>query len=215
MSTLGRAIMARAQANGYRVLRRFSQFAVRHSDGQIEARPTVSANAHTSVFGVNSIDVNDLFFRYAGATDGFSGTPGYALPAAILLHELVHGMDQGVYSESAEFSELVGFQRAPGGSPLAVRSAEEQREWARFRDEKIRLLLDGQYEAAWRVDRTYAITILKGRVPTLAAVQDPLEAFAEIGAHLVLDPNARTQIDSRVIDYFNDAVSGVRSQSPR
>jgi len=196
---LGRAVIARARAHGYLAFRRFRHYAVRHPDGRIETRPTVSASAHTSVFGVNSIDVNDLFFNYAGAVDGFSGTPGYALPAAILLHELVHGMDQGTYSESTEFRERMG---------LAIRSEEERRQWARFRDEKIRLLTDGQYEAAWRIDRTYAITILNGRLPTMAAVQDPVEAFAEIGAHLVLDPNAPKQIDPRVVDYFNDAVSG-------
>ena len=97
----------------------------------------------------------------------------------------------------------VEFRRAVRlGMPAAL-----QLEAERISREREPLIAAGQHEADWRASRSFAIVMLRGRLPSMHALENYREAFAEIGAHLVLDDNARTQFEPRVIQYFNRSVS--------
>jgi hypothetical protein len=63
-----------------------------------------------------------------------------------------------------------------------------------------------------RVNRSLALKLRPTRVPSIRATRSPAEAFAEIGAHLVLDPKARTYLPADIVDYFDRHVfvPGVR-----
>ena len=64
---------------------------------------------------------------------------------------------------------------------------------------RLRLVEEGRHADDWHASRSFAIVRLRGRLPSLHALEGYREAFAEIGAHLVLDANARTQFEPRVI----------------
>jgi hypothetical protein len=199
-SDLGGRIMERARGNGFHTLRRFARQARLNAAGVYEPDPLTVAMAHTDeVHSVRTIDVTDRFFERKLARDQFSGEPGYLLAAEILAHELVHAMDlQQQYSRTVEFRRAVRL-----GMPAAL-----QLEAERISREREPLIAAGQHEADWRASRSFAIVKLRGRLPSMHALENYREAFAEIGAHLVLDDdNARAQFEPRVIQYFNRAVS--------
>jgi hypothetical protein len=55
--------------------------------------------------------------------------------------------------------------------------------------------------AAWIV-----LKLRPTRVPSIQATRSPAEAFAEIGAHLVLDPKARAYLPAEIVAYFDREV---------
>jgi hypothetical protein len=158
------------------------------------------ATAHTDErHEIRTIDVNDRFFERKGARDHFSGTPGYLLTTEILAHELVHAVDLGQqYSGTADFRRIARL----GMTAAQVAVAD------RVNSEREPLIAARQHEADWRASRSFAIVTLRGRLPSMRALEGYREAFAEFGAHLVLDPHSPTQIEPRVIKYFDRAVSG-------
>ena len=198
-SDLGRRITQRAGTNGFRTLRRFAQAAVLNAEGHAEARPRIVATTHIDDdHAVRAIDLTDRFFERASARDHFSGEPGYLLTSEILAHELVHAMDlDQQYSATAEFRRVDRL-----GMPAA-----RQREADEVNIERERLNGEQRYEASWQVSRSFSILKLRGRLPSVQALDSYREAFAEFGAHLVLDPNSRRRIEPRVILFFERAVS--------
>ena len=53
------------------------------------------------------------------------------------------------------------------------------------------------------LNRSLALKLRPTRVPSIRATRTPAEAFAEIGAHLVLDPKARTYLPADIVAYFD------------
>jgi hypothetical protein len=200
-SDLGRRIISRAHDNGFRRLRRFARTA-RLSGGRYEPQPMTVAMLHTDDDRARrSIDITDRFFERGSARDHFSGEPGYLLTAEILAHELVHALDLDQrYSGTFEFRRV---------ARLGMTAAQQQ-EADRVNGTRERLIAEGQYESDWRASRSFAIVTLRGRLPSLHALDGYREAFAEFGAHLVLDPHARRQFEPRLIQYVDQAVSGSR-----
>lgn len=198
-SDLGVRIMERARANGFRTLRRFARQARLNSDRRYEPDSLTVAMAHTDEpNAVRTIDVTDRFFERGMARDHFSGEPGYLLTSEILAHELVHAMDL-----NQQYSATIVFRRAVRlGMPQTL-----QLEAERISRERQPLIDAGQHDADWRASRSFAIVNLRGRLPSMHALENYREAFAEIGAHLVLDLNSRGQFEPRVIQYFNRSVS--------
>jgi hypothetical protein len=194
---LGARILERALSNGYRTLRRFSRAARQNiEEGSYQALPLIVASAHSDS-RIKSIDVNDRFFHRMDARDAFSGNPGYRLTTEILLHELVHAIDDGrQYSNRNEFRRLLRLRVTPA----------EQREKNKAGTEVNQLIEAGQYEAAWQVGRAHATAVSTRRLPSLRAMESTREAFAEIGAHLVLDPNARKRLAPAIVAYFEGAL---------
>ena len=196
---LGRRIIQRAAQNGFRTLRRFSRAAELNAERHYDLQPAVVASTHNDDrHSMRTIDLTDRFFERALARDHFSGEPGYLLTTEILAHELVHAMDFGQhYSGTAEFGRVARL-----GMPVA-----RQRDADRVNIERERLNQEGRYEASWQASREFGIVSLRGRLPSVQALDSYREAFAEFGAHLVLDPHALRRFEPRLILFFERAVS--------
>ena len=196
----GRQIIDRALSNGFRTLRRFVRAARLDGDRGYQAEePTVATAHHDEQNGIKTIDLTDRFFERQSLRDQFSGPPGYLLTTEILAHELLHAVDMDQrYSGTETFRRSVRL-----GMPAALQAEVDAANAAR------RPLVDeGRHADDWYASRSFAIVRLRGRLPSLHALEGYREAFAEVGAHLVLDANARAQFEPRVIQYFTRAVSG-------
>jgi hypothetical protein len=194
----GRRIIQLAVQNGFRTLRRFTRAAQPNAEGGYAAEPMIVATAHTDeAHAVRTIDLTDRFFERQSARDHFSGTPGYLLTTEILAHELVHGMDLNQqHSNTDEFRRVARL-----GMPTRL-----QDEADRVNVQREQLNAEGRYEASWQVSRAFGVLTLRGRLPSVQALDGYREAFAEFGAHLVLDPNARRRLEPRLIRYFEEAL---------
>jgi hypothetical protein len=198
-SDLGRRLIERASQNGFRTLRRFAHAAQLNAQGRYDSQPTIAASTHTDDrHSLRTIDLTDRFFERESARDHFSGEPGYLLTTEILAHELVHAMDLGQqYSRTAEFGRVARL-----GMPIA-----REQEADRVNLEREQLNADGRYEASWQVSRAFGVVTMRGRLPSVQALDSYREAFAEFGAHLVLDPSALRRFEPRLILFFERAVS--------
>jgi hypothetical protein len=197
---LGRRIAQHAGRNGFRTLRRFAQAAQLNAQGRYDAQPMIAALTHTDdLHSLRTIDVMDRFFERGAARDHFSGDPGYRLTTEILAHELVHAMDLGQqYSGTPEFRQVARLGT----------TATRQQEADGVNLVRAQLDAEGRYESGWEASRSFAVIRLRGRLPSVLALDGYREAFAEFGAHLILDPHARRRFEPRLIQYFDRAVSG-------
>ena len=202
-SDLGRRIIDRAQSNGFRTLRRFVRGARLDGDRGYQADPVTVATAHGGdQDAVRTIDLTDRFFERRSLRDQFSGPPGYLLTTEVLAHELVHAVDVG-----QRYSGTVDFRRAVRlGMPASLQADVDA-----ANADRLRLVAEGRHADDWYASRSFAIVRLRGRLPSLHALEGYREAFAEIGAHLVLDAQSRSQFEPRVIQYLERSVT----DSPR
>jgi hypothetical protein len=199
VSDLGRWITQRARRNGFVTLRRFARAAEPDADGRYGVQPMIVATTHTDAGrDIRTIDLMDRFFERESVRDHFSGEPGYLLTTEILAHELMHAVDlRQQYSATVEFGRVARL-----GLPAA-----RQQDADRVNLERERLNSEGRYDAAWEASRSFVILSLRGRFPSVHALDSYREAFAEFGAHLVLDPNARRRFEPRLLVYFDRTVS--------
>jgi hypothetical protein len=196
---LGRRIIERSLANGFNTIRRFTRAARPDPAGgyQVDAA-TVATAHHDDRTSVKTIDLTDRFFERRSLRDQFSGPPGYLLTTEILAHELVHGVDADQrYSGTVTFRQSVRL-----GMPAALQADVDA-----ANAERSRLVEQGRHADDWYASRLFAIVRLRGRLPSLHALEGYREAFAEIGAHLVLDRNTRSQFEPRVIQYVERSVA--------
>lgn len=198
-SDLGKRITERARRNGLVMLRRFAHAAELDADGRYAVKPMIVAITHVDVDrDIQSIDLTDRFFEREAVRDHFSGEPGYLLTTEILAHELVHAVNlRQRYSGTIDFGRVAG---------LGL-SVTRQQDADRVNLERERLNAEGRYDAAWQASRSFGIVWLRGRLPSVHALDSYREAFAEYGAHLVLDPNARRRFDVRLIRFFERAIA--------
>jgi hypothetical protein len=198
-SDVGRWITQRARRNGFVTLRRFAHAAELDAEGRYGVQSMIVATTHTDVgHNIRTIDLTDRLFERESIRDHFSGEPGYLLTTEILAHELVHAVDLGQqYSGTAEFGRVARL-----GMPVT-----RQQDADRVNLERERLNGEGRYEAAWEASRTFGILTLRGRLPSVQALDSYREAFAEFGAHLVLDPNARRRFEPRLLLFFDRTFS--------
>jgi hypothetical protein len=196
---LGRWIVQRAHHNGFFTLRRFARAAELDAEGRYVVQPMIVATTHTDAgHDIRTIDLTDRFFERESVRDHFSGEPGYLLTTEILAHELVHAVDlRQQYSGTVEFGRVASLGMA----------VYRQKDAARVNLERERLNGEGRYEAAWEASRSFGILSLRGRLPSVHALDSYREAFAEFGAHLVLDPNARRRFEPRLLLFFERTVS--------
>jgi hypothetical protein len=190
----GADVVRRAAARGVTVLRRYGVFIGR-------AGPVSAAAALRRAGMSAAIELYDSFFRNPGGRDSYSGKPGFLLVSAILLHECMHAIDD--VSGEPGFLEVAGFIRRGDRWQFALDTAHEAAALTRFNQEFTRFEAAGDFVGGWRLGRAAALNMLPVRVPTIQATVRPAEAFAEIGAILVLDPNARTYLPRALVAYFD------------
>jgi hypothetical protein len=113
--------------------------------------------------------------------------------------ELVHAVDlRQQYSGAAEFGRVASL----GISVIRQRDAD------RANQKRERFNGEGRYEAAWEASRSFGNVFLQGRLPSVQALDSCREAFAECGAHLVVDPNARRRFEPRLLLFSQRATVG-------
>jgi hypothetical protein len=190
---LGARVLARVWADGWTVLRRY----IRHTP----ETPGTYANVDWNRLPW-AIDVNDALFGCVGVRDTFSGTPGYSATAQILLHEIFHTFDgpTHVLSSPPAFWREAGFIQTANGRLRFNLTPKERDILKPFAEGEP---LDCDDSTRWA--RAYAVQTL-GRAPSTTALISPKEAFAEIGSHLVLDPNAKRYVSPALRAYFERVV---------
>jgi|KBSSwiStaDraftv2_1062776.scaffolds.fasta_scaffold18464_5 hypothetical protein len=198
---LGSAVVRESQRHGADVLQRYALGT--ENDGTISH--IVNAAFHSPSSGRSFIEMTDRFFEKGGQRDQRAQ---YLLQTRIFLHELFHAIDdQGERFSMVndEFASLIGLVHIDHGwRRINVTESEEQIQYDVANRIK-QLLTQNQYEDAWNAGRVYATRPEIG-LPSMRALDSPAEAFAEIGAHLLLDPTVATYLKPQVTDYFRNRV---------
>lgn len=196
----GKAVLAEAQRLGFNTLRRYAR-AIPGPEGVARAQPTAGLHRNRMM---SAIDINDAYFLYSGVRDAHSGTPGYSIPAQILLHEAFHAIDR--HSAGARFRELAGFVEAGSEVRFAIQSPSDAMAFADH-DRRLAMMIAADDHKAMRAfNREAALGMRPVRIPSMQATRSPAEAFAEIGSHLILDPRARMYLPREVVSYFESVV---------
>jgi len=195
--TGGVSVIERTQQRGVTVLRRYGVFIGR--SGAVPAAAALRRDPAPA-----AIEVYDSFFTSPEARDSHSRKPGFLLVSEILLHECMHAIDN--VSGEAEFLNVAGFVRAKDKWQFAIHSTDEAAALIRFNQDFARLEAAGDFKGEWRLGRATAMNMRPIRVPTIQATARPAEAFAEIGAILILDPGARKYLPHALVAYFDRAV---------
>jgi hypothetical protein len=174
----------------------------------------VNAAFHSSSSGRSFIEMTDRFFEKGGQRDQRAQ---YLLQTRIFLHELFHAIDdhgERFSMVNGEFASLIGLVYIDHGwRRINVTESEEHIQYDIANRIK-QLLTQNQYEEAWNAGRVYA-TRPEIALPSMRALDSPAEAFAEIGAHLLLDPTVATYLKPQVIDYFRDRVFPTFADPPK
>ena len=198
---LGPAVVRESQRHGADVLQRYTLGT--ENDGTISH--IVNAAFHSPSGGRSFIEMTDRFFEKGGQRDQRAQ---YLLQTRIFLHELFHAIDdhgERFSMVNDEFASLLGLVHTDNGwRRINVTESEEQIQHD-VANRITQLLTKNQYEDAWNAGRVYA-TRPDIALPSMRALDSPAEAFAEIGAHLLLDPTVATYLKPQVIDYFRDRV---------
>jgi hypothetical protein len=71
--------------------------------------------------------------------------------------------------------------------------------------ETVTLYARGRYTDAWTKDRSFA-TSMSFPLPTIQSLATPGESFADILAHLILDPTATSYLKPSVVEWFQTQV---------
>jgi hypothetical protein len=58
----------------------------------------------------------------------------------------------------------------------------------------------------WRTSRSFALQMRPIRIPSMQSLHRPVEAFSDIGSHLILDRRARRYLPAPVVAYFDQRV---------
>lgn len=153
------------------------------------------------VWGVDkSINISDFVFFAGAPRDPISG---YDFAQKTFVHELAHAYDNGTIG--ADFLELVGWQQVDGAWTLrGVDMAEVNSTYAEVKRIGFEGLNDPpKLVEAMRLNRDYG---MKHGFPTVYAMTNPSECFAEIAAHILVDPAHARYLSFDVVEWFNGLV---------
>jgi hypothetical protein len=151
------------------------------------------------------VEIPDQFFWWLGIRDEYSGAPGDNVDTLILLHELFHAIDGpfGRYSVAGRV-----FRIAVGQEILTPAEKEAH---GVFVASQRQLFAARELPKLQREDRKFGLSLSAKAFPSGKALTNELEGFAEIGAYLVLDPNARTYLKPSVVAFFDERIFGSKS----
>jgi hypothetical protein len=193
---LVRGLLAGVSANGYRGFNRYTTETQRTEAGAHVAK----FGPGFVLYGPKVIGITDAFFELAEVRDARSG---YRAGDLVLLHELVHAYDDRQRSSERAFTALTGWTLADGRWQYTNRV--NLSEYHGVYAETLTLYARGRHAEAWTRDRTFA-TRLAVPVPRLQSLVSPAEAYADIVAHLILDPTARDYLAKPVVAWVEQQV---------
>ena len=193
---LVRGLLIGARENGYAGLRRYT------TDTKLDASqgrvPKFSPGfVH---FPSKTIGVTDAFFQMAAVIDARAA---YRLGDLTLLHELVHAYDDRTESLDARFTTLIGWEQRNGR--WTYTKSVRMTEYLGVVAETMTAYGRGRYDTAWMRDRSFATT-MAFPVPTIQSLASPRESYADILAHLILDPTAESYLNREVVAWFHTSV---------
>ncbi len=186
--------MQRIQMPRRVVIRRFTHG---RSGGTVD--PTIVASFRRRG-DVDVVELYDRFFRLGDSRDVLSGRHGYRFQTQVLLHELLHALDE--HSAHDPFQKAVGFVQAGSRVRFTVSTTEEVAALSQWEAIIPRLERTEAYVEERRLNRRLAMDQRPIRIPTMDCIRGPAEAFAEIGSHLILDDHAAKYLPPSVTDYF-------------
>lgn len=194
--TLVRGLLIGAQENGYQGLRRYT------NDTQDNAAQGVvpAFNPGFVFYSSKVIGITDAFFATADVRDPLSG---YRFGDLVLVHELVHAYDNRRGSRDEGFTSAAGWVFE--NDRWRYRNRVDYSSYLSVYADTLTLYATGQYDEARRRDRAFA-TALRFPLPTIQALASPDETFADILAHLIVDPRATTYLDARIVGWFENWV---------
>ena len=193
---LARGVLAAAHARGYSGIYRYGTDTQRSADGTHVAK----FGPGFVLFGSKVIGITDAFFELAELRDPIGH---YRIGDLVLLHELAHAYDDRALSTQPEFTELTGWKFVDGGWQYTNRISVS--EYNGVYADTVTLYARGRSLEAWTRDRSFA-TKLRSPMPRIQALATPGESFADILAHLILDPEAARYLPSPVVKWFEQRV---------
>ena len=191
----GDALIQRIQVPRRVVIRRFTHG---RSGGTVD--PTIVASFRRRG-DLDLVELYDRFFRFGDSRDVLSGRRGYRFQTQVLLHELLHALDE--HSGQDAFQKAVGFVQAGSRVRFAVGTPAEVAALSQWEAVIPRLERAEDYVEQRRLNRRLAMNQRPIRIPTMDCIRGPAEAFAEIGSHLILDDNASKYLPRQVTEYFS------------
>ena len=197
---LGRGILEGARANGYRGLQRYRAEVQRNAAGTYETKFGPGFVLYTPKI----IGITDAFFELAAVRDARGG---YRVGDLVLLHEIVHAFDDRKRSTAEEFTALTGWRLEKGRWQYTNRVSYSA--YSGVYAETLTLYARGRYEDAWTRDREFA-TSLPVAVPRIQSLVTPAETFADVVAHLILDPTAREYLSPALVAWVQKNVFAPR-----
>jgi hypothetical protein len=193
---LGRGVIAGALRHGYRGLSRYTTDTRKHpANGDI-----AKFGPGFVLFTPKIIGITDAFFEMADLIDPISG---YRVGDVVLLHELAHAYDDRKLSTRTDFTKLTGWRLQ--GERWEYENRVSISEYNGIFAETLTLYARGRVADAWSRDRRFA-TRLPFALPTSQSLAAPTETFADVLAHLILDPNATTYLNAEVVAWFKKEV---------
>lgn len=177
--------------------------AIRRYDIGVDNAGLVQKTQNASFSRVGGfIEVNDHFFEYSQYRDKRAS---YGLTTRILVHELFHVIDDNGrrFSLSEAFLTALDFEQiGPRVLPRGISDADIIG-LAKVDELAEQIARRGDLGAAWDLRRNHTTRF---GVPSMNAFSGYQEAFAECGAHMVLDAGVYSYFNTRVVDYFQDRV---------
>jgi hypothetical protein len=193
---LVRGILVRAHENGYRGLRRYSTDTRRDPTHG----PVPKFSPGFVLFAAKVIGITDAFFQTSDLRDPIAD---YRFGDFILLHELIHAFDDRKASIEPAFVSATGWvfrnNRWEYTNPVSLSA------YNGVFAETVTLYARGRYTDAWTKDRSFA-TSMSFPLPTIQSLATPGESFADILAHLILDPTATSYLKPSVVEWFHTQV---------
>jgi hypothetical protein len=198
-------IVVGALEHGYAGLRRYA------TDTRVDQRLGRVAKFSPGfvLFPPKIIGLTDAYFQTQDMKDPISD---YRFGDLILLHELIHAFDDRTLSTDAGFTSLTGWVFSNNRWDFTRRVSIS--EYNGVVAHTMTLYGRGRYLDAWTADRSFATT-MAFPLPTIQALATPGESFADILAHLILDPRAATYLRPDVVAWFRSNVFPVLQEKAR
>lgn len=185
-------LLVAAQENGYNGFRRYTT----DTKDDPTYGPVGTFNPGFVLFDAKIIGLTDAYFQTAHVRDPLSD---YRYGDLILVHELAHAFDDRTASNEPEFRSVAGWVLKDSRWVYARRV--KYPEYLSVYADTLTLYASGRYSEAWTKDRSFA-TSMRFPLPTIQSLASPRESFADVLAHLIVDPKAATYLEPELVQWF-------------